>query len=215
LIYFPEEFMRSACFFLLALALSACASARPSTATLPPACLEKCATAFGILLGRTPEDVPAYSNCQPLCLYKKTSFAGNEYAGIEWQCVEFARRWLIQTRQLTFPSVEVAADLWDKVHALEWVSDHEKVPLTNVANGAAVLPIAGDLLIYSRDYLGTGHVAVVLGIDPKRGTVRVGEENFRNEAWPGPYSRAIPFKRVNGRFWLEDPYLLGWKTYKP
>jgi hypothetical protein len=65
-------------------------------------------------------------------------------------------------------------------------------------------------LIYGREYLGTGHAAIVLQVDRRRGVVRVAEQNFKNQKWPGYYARTIPIIRKNGRYWLLDAYLLGW-----
>jgi CHAP domain len=202
---------------LPALLLAACASLAPQKdfGPLPAACQEKCISPFGMELGRTSEGQVAHSNCRPDCVYEKPSFEQGTYAGIEWQCVEFARRWLIRNRHATFPSIDIAADLWDKVDALERLGDHEKLPLRKLANGSRELPAPGDLLIWQKEYLGTGHVAIVLEVDTAKSVVRVGEENFTNEKWPASYAREIHFGRSRGRYWLVAPYLLGWATTRP
>lgn len=204
--------------FLFPFLLVACASAPVATApwdalTLPALCQQGCTTPYGQELGSTPEGIRAFSNCQPACVFEKPSQVDGTYAGIEWQCVEFARRWLISTRKITFPSIDYAADLWNKVPAFTRVGSGENVPVKNVTNGAGALPRKGDLLIYAREFLGTGHVAVVLSVDRARRVVRVGEENFLNQKWPGAYSREVAFTRVGQKFWLLEPYLLGWKTF--
>jgi hypothetical protein len=39
-------------------------------------------------------------------------------AGIPFECVEFVRRYFMQTRALTFPSVVDATDMFHRIHAL-------------------------------------------------------------------------------------------------
>ncbi|RZA07056.1 MAG: CHAP domain-containing protein [Proteobacteria bacterium] len=186
----------------------------PAEISLPAACTSSCVTPFGTALG-SAQGVKAYSNCQPACVYEKPSMVGETYAGIEWQCVEFARRWLIHSRGVTFPSIDYAADLWRQVDHYSKVGSKEAVPVSNIENGSASSPPkTGDLLVYGREFLGTGHLAVVLAVDAKRKMIRVGEENFANKPWPAAYSREIPYAQREGKIWVLDAYLLGWKTIK-
>lgn len=204
-------------FYFLILLLSACVSTSPAPAPqpeFPAACRESCARPWGERLGAAG-GVPAFSNCQPACVYEKPSEVNGTYAGIQWQCVEYARRWLIVARGLTFPSIDYAADLWDKVDHFVKVGPATPVAVRNVENGAAEVPPAeGDLLVYAREFKGTGHLAVVLSVDRRRKTLRVGEENFSNTPWPGDYSRELAYVERAGKIWVLDAYLLGWKTTK-
>jgi hypothetical protein len=198
---------------LLALvALLPSAFAEDKAPVFPQACQESCVTKFGTRLGATRDGVESFSNCQPKCVYENPSYVGKAYAGIEWQCVEFARRWLLRNKGLTFDSIDVAADLWNKIDHL---ADEKKaaVPLTKTENGASSLPKPGALLVYAREYLDTGHVAVVLRVDRVKRLVYVGEENFTNAKWPADYARAIPFVKRGSSYWILDRYLLGWKSY--
>lgn len=190
------------------------AKAPPTLPAFPAACQESCATPWGQRLGAAG-GVPAFSNCQAACVYEKPSEVNGTFAGIQWQCVEYARRWLITAEGLTFPSIDFAADLWAQVDHFLKVGSGEKVPVRNVENGSrARAPQVGDLLIYAREFKGTGHVAVVVAVDARKKLVRVGEENFANFPWPGDYSREISYVERAGKAWLLDPYLLGWKTAK-
>ena len=100
-------------FFALLLVFAACASTVAAEGlTLPQACTESCVTPYGVVLGMTADGVKSYSNCQAQCVVFDPNQIEGTYTGIKWQCVEFARRWLIQNRGMTFGDVDVAADIW-------------------------------------------------------------------------------------------------------
>lgn len=167
--------------------------------------------AHGIQLGQTSEGVAAYSNDSSNSLAPEPCRVGNIVTGLPWQCVEFARRWLLQTRNLIFADVPLAANMWNDIDYLIPVSDDKIVPLESHPNGSQSKPVNGDLLIYSEAFLGTGHVAVVVGSDSEAGVIQVAEQNYSNRSWPGDYSREIPLHEVDGNWWLLEPYLNGWK----
>lgn len=178
--------------------------------SLPQNCTESCVTPYGEVLGTTADGTQSYSNCQAKCVVFDPNRLDGTYTGIKWQCVEFARRWLIQNRGLTFGDVDVAADMW-ALSSLTRLSDQVSVPLKTYENGSSRQPRRGDLLVYGREYLGTGHTAIVLSVDNRKGIVRVAEQNFKNRKWRRQYARTIQFISKNGRYWLLDAYLLGWK----
>jgi len=194
----------------LVLLLITSANAWAFDKTLPETCTSTCVSPYGALLGSTAEGVKAYSNCQSSCVVFDPNKENGTYTGIKWQCVEFARRWLISQHGLTFGDVDVAADMW-ALQNLTKLSDQSSVALKTFENGAKQAPKRGDLLIYGREYLGTGHAAIVLHVDRLRGTVLVAEQNFKNQKWPGKYARTIHLIQKEGRYWVLDPYLLGWK----
>jgi hypothetical protein len=94
-------------------------------------------------------------------------------AGIPFECVEFVRRYFMQTRGLTFPSVVDAADMFRRIHAL--------VPLDAAASAeplyTRVYPYVKPALHYLRpgtmlfwdpkptEDLKYGHVALVVEAD--------------------------------------------------
>lgn len=186
--------------------------AQEKAARLPRNCQEVCVTPFGKELGSTPEGVTAYSNCQPACVFEQAHTEAGTYTGIEWQCVEYARRWLLKNKQSVFASVDFAYEIWSKIPSLKRVSDNADVLLTNWPNGSAREPRAGDLLIYSQEFAGTGHVAVITKVDRRNRELWVAEQNNRNEPWPGKYARKIPYVTRGKQFWLLDTYLIGWKS---
>ena len=194
-------------FLLLIAAMNgAAADAGP----LPQNCTTNCVTSYGAVLGSTAEGIKAYSNCQGGCVVFDPHQENGTYTGIKWQCVEFTRRWLISQHGLTFGDVDVAADMW-ALKTLTKLSDQSSVALKTFENGAKQPPKRGDLLIYGREFLGTGHAAIVLQVDRKRGILLVAEQNLKNQKWPGNYARTIQLIQKNGRYWLLDAYLLGWK----
>ena len=194
---------------LLFIGFASVASAKEAL-TLPQNCVESCVTPYGAVLGMTSEGTKSFSNCQSSCVVFDPNQENGTYTGIKWQCVEFARRWLIRNRGLTFGDVDVAADIWS-INAFTRLSDQSQVPVQSYLNGSNTQPMPGDLLIYAKEYLATGHAAVVLGVDLKKGRVRVAEQNFNNQKWSGHYARSIELIHKNGHYWLLDAYLLGWK----
>lgn len=202
-----QDLMRRLAFLLL-IGVSYSVSAADALA-LPQQCTTSCVTPYGVELGKTADGIQAYSNCQAQCVVFDPNKLNGTYTGIKWQCVEFTRRWLIQNRGMTFGDVDVAADIW-ALNSLTRLDDQSAVPLKTYENGARQRPQRGDLLVYGREYLGTGHAAIVLFVDRKKGQIYVAEQNFKNEKWPARHARTIQYIRKDGRYWLLDAYLLGW-----
>lgn len=186
------------------------ASAASELNAIPASCTTSCATPYGTIVGVTVDGTNAYSNCNADCVVFSPNQESTTYSGIKWQCVEFARRWLIRNRGESFGDVNTAADIW-KLDSYTRLADGAEIFATNRLNGSAQSPQKGDLLIYAKEYLGTGHVAVVIEVDATQSILRVGEQNFDNRPWPARYARSIPFVQQNSRYWVLDAYLLGWK----
>ena len=109
----------------------------------------------------------------PVNVYVKSDH-GKTYktnAGIPFECVEFVRRYFMQTRGLTFPSVVDATDMFYRIHEL--------VPLKTSINASVhlqtrIYPYVRPALYYLRtgtmlfwapkhtDELKYGHVALVV-----------------------------------------------------
>ncbi len=202
----------------VALCLACCGLAWAGTATanggLPAACRTRCISPFGTVLG-VAGGVPAHSNCSAQCVDLKPVKVNGVYTGIKWQCVEYARRWLLRHEGAVFADVDVAADIWNKIDHLERVDHKGVIPLQNYPNGSSHPPSAGDLLIYARAYLGTGHVAVVTDVNLPAHAIKVAEQNYFNRKYPGDYARKIALIEKNHRYWVLDSYVLGWKHANP
>ena len=191
------------------------------------ACDGPCVTPFGMALGRA-DGVEARSNCVSTCLRLASSFvdldsgqiqiartdearhAHLEYAGLTYQCVEYARRWWIQTLGLTFGDVPTAADILALTEGRR-LSDQAVIPLGRSLNGSARrTPQRGDLVIYAADpndrEWRAGHVAVVIETDLAQGWVALAEQNYDNRPWQAPerYARRIQIVRIGERYTLLD-----------
>ncbi len=184
----------------------------PTAKPMPAACVSHCVTPYGTVLGVAPGKVDAYSNCSADCVITEPNRQAGTYTGIKWQCVEFARRWLLVNEGLVYGDVDVAADIWSHITYLTRVADQKKIRLDAYLNGSTQAPRVGDLLIYAREYENTGHVAVVTAVDVAAQSVKVAEQNFANAPWPGNYARKIELISKDGRYWILDAYLLGWKS---
>lgn len=192
---------------LMALLLSAIVPAKE----LPSECRSDCVAPYGKVLGKSPSGVISYSNCNASCVVFEPARHEGTYTGIKWQCVEYARRWLLINMGAVYGDVDVAADIWTRIDHLQPVDKNtDKISLQKLANGSKTPPRRGDLLVYGREYLGTGHVAVITTVDIDAGQVRVAEQNYENAPWSGPWAREIPLIRHGEAYWLLDPYLLGW-----
>jgi hypothetical protein len=207
----PDRKLRHLLFIVLLALVSGIADAGNTNKELPAACQTACATPYGMLLGESPRGIKAYSNCRPGCVIFEPNQWSGTYTGIKWQCVEYARRWLLINTGTVFGDVDIAADIWDRIDHLTDVKTRKQIPLETRLNGSKQVPQVGDLLIYAKAFNGTGHVAVVTGMDVNGGLVEVSEQNFHNESWPAHYARAITLIQNGGNYWLLDGYLLGWK----
>jgi hypothetical protein len=172
-------------------------------------------TLFSSLLSLVLLALPINNACgdsgQSKCVIFEPHNWQGTYTGIKWQCVEYARRWLLVHKGAVYGDVDIAADIWDKIDHLTHVASNRQIPLESHLNGSKQPPEIGDLLIYARAFHDTGHVAVVTDVDYENGVIEVGEQNYANEPWPEDYARRIEFIKKGDNYWLLDGYLLGWK----
>jgi hypothetical protein len=122
---------------------------------------------------------------EPLDMYVKTNdnqtYKTN--AGIPFECVEFVRRYFIQTRGLTFPSVVDATDMFYRIHELVPAQSSQ----SSQSLQTRVYPYVRNALHYLRpgtmlfwvpaptDELKYGHVALVVEADAEH--VVVAQQN--------------------------------------
>ncbi|RNE99206.1 D-alanyl-glycyl endopeptidase-like protein [Trypanosoma conorhini] len=187
------------------------------TYRLSEGCSIGCDTTFGTILG-VANGVFGFSNCNattcisniwhpmhalmgPAGISSSSGIGPGNMSGIEWQCVEFARRyWMLRGTPVpaSFEKVAGAADIWSLTSVQ--LLDGSTTPLLKYANNVSAraggsAPRVGDLLIYPRQEGGFpfGHVAVVVAV--KSESLLVAEQNWDNKVWPAPhhnYSREIP-----------------------
>ena len=165
---------------------------------------------YNEVLGIASSNVPAYSNGDDNHFSGEQHYVHGIFTGYRWQCVEFARRWLLLRKTCTFRSVRTAADVWHKLSQIERVTDGKQFPLILRPNGSSVAPKKDSLLIYPtcRD-LPFGHIAIIT--DVGRDYIRIAEQNYRFHRWSGDYARQISMVVKDGSYHLNDRYRIdGW-----
>ena len=182
---------------------------------------DKCVVKFGNSIGDL-EDVPAYSNCNNSFESGFDNFISYKnkkiFSGMQWQCVEYARRHLITKLGVTFNSVDGAEDVF-ALKTVESTETGKKYKFKTYKNNLNCriknnIPKVNDVIIWSRNKSDTpyGHIAVILKIEGDQ--IFIGEQNWSNDAWINPsYSRILTFKKYNNRCSIVDGNykILGWK----
>lgn len=219
---------------------------------------DACQAPYGTMLG-VHNGVIAYSNCNSETISDDNAYVpfhsalqkrvadhqpGNGagktvdlYTGLQWQCVEYARRyWMVagKPESAFFGPVNNAYDIWDlrivttvqsALSRLTGSAEAKTYTLQRYLNGQRLYdggkaPAVGDLLIYPRQAGGfpNGHVAVIVEVTSSE--VLVAEQNWDNSVWRGAfknYSRAIPmvYDAQGLSYVLKDPdgTILGWMRY--
>ncbi|MBT4791100.1 MAG: CHAP domain-containing protein [Halobacteriovoraceae bacterium] len=180
---------------------------------MPQQCLSDCKTPYGQELGATKDGIKAYSNCQSSCVIFEPNHYKKVYTGIKWQCVEYARRWLLTKHGVVYGDVDYAYNIWDKIKTLKSPKEFPKkeLALKNIINGEIKDFRVGDLIIYGKEFLTTGHIAVVIEYNEKESWIKVAEENYANTKWPGNYARRIPLQNIKNKLTIDDQFVLGIK----
>ena len=168
---------------------------------------------FGVVLGAN-KGVEGFSNRKSK-FFPGRNFVNNRFTGIKYQCVEFARRWLICVKGLSFQDVSCACDIW-KLRSLENINTSESVPLVPIPNGSPYPPRTGALLIYKRRFLlPFGHVAIITEVNTRENYIRIAEQNEDDNYWPGDYSRQLRLNIEDNNYHIIDKYsLYGWMCYE-
>lgn len=176
---------------------------------------------FGELIGIDYYGIKAYScnmiKKQNPCMsfVYKTLFCG-----IKWQCVEYVRRWLILTHNITFQQLEMAYMMFTEPYVTFInIITEQRIPYIKYNNGVVgnLLPKPGSIIIWDKTHgYKTGHVAIVSKITNKY--IYIGEQNWDDYVWNKPYSRRIPIEYTScNSIYLNDQNeynlpILGWIT---
>ncbi|KAG5493718.1 hypothetical protein JIQ42_02092 [Leishmania sp. Namibia] len=210
--------------------------------------LAPCATPFGSILGAY-NGVFAYSNCNDSYVSaqmahinltvldrdretgKLTRVTKQFQSGMEWQCVEYARRYWMQrglSQPAYFDSVVAAADIWNLTFVRLVSNASMTLPLHRFRNGDRLanginVPEVGDIIIYPIQPGGFpyGHVAVIAKVElATRGAIYVAEQNWDNKVWAAPdhsLARKIPLRydMLTTTLTIDDPEgrIIGWMRY--
>ena len=175
---------------------------------------DPCATTFGTHIGYG-DGVPAYSNCTDKIksdFDNIISYNGkNIISGTQWQCVEYARRYLITKLGVAFGSVKGAEDVF-ALKTVESIKTGKKYKFKSFQNGLEEdEPKVNDVIIWAKNTEDTqyGHIAVILKIEGNQ--IFIGEQNW-NDIWMSPsYSRILKLNKNNNSIEDGNYTILGWK----
>jgi trypanothione synthetase/amidase len=158
---------------------------------------------FNDILGTASTNVPAYSNTTDVLFSVERHYLHGIFLGIKWQCVEYARRWLLLRKGCVFKNVRHAADIWSQLTSVERVTDGKHFPLRTHPNGSPELPKIDSFLIYPRSpEQPVGHIAVICGVGPDY--VRIAEQNNKFHYWTGDHARQLHMICKDGLYFIED-----------
>ncbi|WP_186646526.1 CHAP domain-containing protein [Fluviispira vulneris] len=181
-----------------------------------PNCTVDCVVPFGDFIGSSRE-VKAYSNCNSSCIYKNategitflakdTGLSSDVWIGIPWQCVEYARRWVLQNQNIVIHSVDSAFEIWNQNETKDLLNN-KNLYFDNFVNGNSTPPAEGDILIYGKSSeLHYGHVAIIVNVDLENLFVDIAEENYQNKKWENTnlYSRRVILNHENNTYYITD-----------
>jgi len=124
---------------------------------------------------------------------RQENFYFNEFSGLRYECVEFARRFLISCFGLTFQSIKSAVNLWNMKY---FVSIRNKSPVLIRRYFPSInskIDI-GDLIIFNSSRESPdGHVAVVVGSVRFREKmfIYICDQNFNNKKFNTIYNGIV------------------------
>lgn len=124
-----------------------------------------------VIIGYAPYHIPIYKNTT---YYEKNYIVnkgkqGSKYAGFnygkKYQCVELVRRWLMHARNITFPEVAAATDIFKLTHGID-ITTHKNIPFKSIINDGEQTPLFGDIIIWKKqgENKNYGHCAIVADI---------------------------------------------------
>lgn len=155
----------------------------------------------------TYKNIIAYSSHNKL-YDLENNYIDNHYCGLKWQCVELIRRYLIIKYNISFQQIDNAYEIFNLDH-FYYLKTNKKIKIYKIPNGSLESPKVGSILVWSKEYKGTGHVAIVTDI--KNDHIKIIEQNWNNKKWRKNYSRKIPYIYHHGFYMNED--ILGWINY--
>ena len=162
---------------------------------------------FGSILG-TVNNVIAYSSYGKI--NNTNNYHNNIYTGLQWQCVEFVRRYIQITKNITFKQVNNAYEIFD-LNSFNSLSGNI-IPIKKYRNNSIIPPIKGALLIWKKELNITGHVAIITKVT--KSYIEIAEQNWNNFSWDdNNYSRRLPVTYKDNIFSIKDNNILGWINY--
>jgi glutathionylspermidine amidase/synthetase len=180
---------------------------------------------FGALLGVAPPGVPAYSSDYESATGQHEregyrAYHEGTYTGYKYQCVEYARRWLVSALDVTFQDVHMAYHIFQLKKFIR-VADNTALPVVKCPNGVSIKenpecrPRLGSVIIWEEGgfFRHTGHVGIV--VEATDDYVRVAEQNVTDARWRGNFARELPVTiGADGSYTIRETYrrsaVLGW-----
>lgn len=160
------------------------------------------AVPYNEVQGTCPGGVVAYSNGNDLHFSADRNFDEGLFTGFKWQCVEFARRWLLEKKGLILPDIPWAAHIFNMKEVHDAATGESVVIQANL-NGQTTKPEVDTLLIYpTTDHSPVGHVAAIVEVGDDY--VRIADQNHRFHKWEGNYSAQLRLTFVDGKYTIVD-----------
>lgn len=164
--------------------------------------------------GTCPGGVVAYSNGDDMSFTHEENLYDHLFIGWKWQCVEFARRWLLLRKGLLLPEVDFAAHLIYLTYAVD-PQTGEQVPMRAVFNHGMEKPVEDALIIYGERIDNfVGHVGVIVEVGDNY--VRIADQNRYFHKWDAHYSMEFPLVHHPDGSWeiVDDhAHCVGWLTF--
>jgi hypothetical protein len=166
---------------------------------------------FGEEIGRV-NNVVAYSSHNTKMNLEKNYIKVNNasiFTGLKWQCVEFARRYLVLKHNITFQEIDNAYQIFD-LNNFFYINNNKLITINikKCINGTCNIIKEGSLLIWDHNVDDTGHVAVITKVN--KDNINIAEQNRENKKWKNNYSRQINFKYINNNIYILDNHIIGW-----
>lgn len=162
---------------------------------------------YAIFKSARGEDQPIGRDAQGTEIYyaessekSKPNYVNRVFTGQKYECVEYARRWLVRNKEVYFDPINRAIDILDLTHARSVKKYNQLYPIVKVKKN----PQIGDLIVFepSESNGGYGHVAVITRVLQDK--VQLSEQNYV-ERMTSDYTREIPL--VDGV--LQDQSIAG------
>jgi trypanothione synthetase/amidase len=171
---------------------------------------------YGTIQGYAPGGIPFYSNGSDWNFTAEREYVDGVFTGVNYQCVQGCRRWLLERKGLFLPDVHFAAHIFT-VTEMDDIETGKPVRTVPVKNNGKDAPTVDSLLIYpSSDDYPPGHIAAIVEVG--EGFVRIADQNNTFKIWPGKYysDELTVTKDENGNYCLKDHQgrvPLGWVTF--
>eukprot|EP00796_Vickermania_ingenoplastis_P010340 gene10340-7234_t len=157
---------------------------------------------FGQIQGYAPGGIPAYSNKHDHFFSGERSVENNMFMGFKYQCVEFARRWLLHRKGLVLEEISMASQIFDLKEVKE-ATTAKSVPMVAVKNGGTEKPVEDSLLVFPQSKASPwGHVAVITHVEDD--CIYVADQNYHFAPWTSDKGLRLSLVHKDGTWRVVD-----------